>query len=145
MARKTHGYAIRATQAEKMYLAARSSAAPCTYCGMPADSIDHIPPRAYREFIAAQGLQARYPFIEVMSCRECNSALGARALWTVPLRKQRIVAYLKRKYAKYLAIPDWTPAEAEEMGDGVLGSYIREGLIVRDVTRDRIKRAEGKT
>ncbi|MBK9497716.1 MAG: hypothetical protein IPO08_25040 [Xanthomonadales bacterium] len=145
MARKTNGYAIRAAQSEKRHLDARDNAVPCTYCGMPADSIDHIPPRAYREFIRAQGLEARYPFIEVMSCRECNSALGARALWTVPVRKRRIAAYLKRKYAKYLRIPDWTPAEAEEMGGGMLGSYIREGLIVRDVTRDRIKRAEGKT
>lgn len=118
---------------------------PCVYCGMPADSIDHIPPRAYREFIAAQGLQKRYPFIEVIACRECNSALGARALWTVAARKKRIAQYLRRKYAKYLAIPDWTPAEAEEMGTGMLGTYIRHGLIVRDVTRERINRAEGRS
>jgi NMD protein affecting ribosome stability and mRNA decay len=111
---------------------------PCVYCGVPAEAIDHIPPKAYRQFIANQGLGKRYPTIEVETCHECNSLLGVRKLWTVPDRKRFIKGALRHRYAKYLRIPDWDPEELRKIQRGFMLSFIETGLVIRDITRKRI-------
>ena len=113
-------------------------AIPCIYCGVPAETIDHIPPRAYREQVRIAGLSARYPEIEVDACRECNCLLGARALWTVAVRKQFIKRSLRRRYRKYLLIPDWSKDDLIEYQGARLTVYIETGMIIRDITKKRI-------
>lgn len=71
----------------------------CYYCGVPADTIDHVPPRAARPAIIQTGLTSRYPFVEIPSCRECNCLLGARPLWLVKQRKKFVKGALKRRYS----------------------------------------------
>jgi hypothetical protein len=113
---------------------------PCCYCGMPSDSIDHIPPRAARPRIIEAGLASRYVFIEVDACRECNSLLGARTLWTLRSRKTFIRKALSRRYAKFLRIPDWDSSELASFSQrSMLRGYIERGLIVRDIVRQRLK------
>jgi hypothetical protein len=116
------------------------SAIACAYCGSPADSIDHIPPRSVRPTLLASGLARRYPFIEVDSCRECNSLLGARSLWTLKDRRQHIKQKLKSRYAKYLRIPNWSPTELAAMGqNSPMRKHIENGLLIRDFTLKRIQ------
>lgn len=111
-------------------------AIPCVYCGLAADTKDHIPPQAYRPFLESVG-EKRYPFLLVPACKECNSALGAKALWTVHARKEWIKRRLERKYKHYLAIPGWEDGEVRELGPSLSQEVIR-GLAIRDVTRRRI-------
>lgn len=113
---------------------------PCYYCGVPADSIDHVPPKSVRERIIQSGLSDRYPFVEIDSCRECNAVIGARTLWTLSERKKFIKRALRRRYAKFLRIPEWSPTELMKMGDrSVMRRFIENGIIVRDITLERIK------
>lgn len=103
---------------------------PCTYCGSPADTIDHVPPRSVRSFIlATPDLATKFPFLEVDVCRECNTAIGARALWTVPERKAFVKEWLHRRYARVLRLPDWTPTEVEELGDRLRGELERDRIL----------------
>lgn len=88
----------------------------CVYCGAPAQSIDHVPPRDARPFIAEFDLLTKFPYVEVDACGECNSALGNRALWTIKERKTFIKQYLKRKYSRYLKLPEWEDCEISELG-----------------------------
>lgn len=110
----------------------------CTYCGLPCDTIDHVPPRVARDWIVEFNLEKRYPFIEVAACRECNSALGAKPLWTVGQRKQFIKRYLKRKYAKYLKIPEWSDSEIARLG-ARMQQYVIQGLAMQEVANERIR------
>lgn len=83
------------------------------------------------------GLAVDYPFHEVRCCRECNSALGRQALWTIESRKSYMKEWLKRRYQRYLDIPDWSDQELAQMGP-TLEASIRQGLAVREVTKRRL-------
>ena len=110
----------------------------CYYCGLPADTIDHVPPRAYRNFILQQPeLAKRYKFVEVRACLECNSTLGAKALWNLTERKEYIKKYLKRRYGKERWV-DWDEEELEELGYS-LRTKVEEQLLILEVNRRRIK------
>jgi hypothetical protein len=106
---------------------------------MPAEGTDHVPPTSVRPIILAEG-STRWPFVEVDCCNECNSLLGAHMPWTVNGRKELIKQKLRRKYRKYLAIPDWSAEElAEHPPRGLLGTFIHEGIMVKLATLARLK------
>ena len=119
------------SESESVYLT------PCIYCGMPANSVDHIPPRKMRHQFSCVGLVAMNEQ-EVRSCRECNSALGARPLLTVTERRAYVKEYLRRHYASYLRIPNWTLDELQEFGDD-LRRMIQRNMLVRDEIRQRLQ------
>lgn len=111
---------------------------PCHYCGIVADSVDHVPPSVARPHIIAFGLLGYYRFTTVPACRECNSALNHLAPWTLGARKEWVKRWLRQRYAKYLRIPDWQEEEIKKKGP-TLQRYIRDGLEIRNLTRKRIQ------
>lgn len=107
---------------------------------MPGESVDHVPPRSVRAIILQEGAQNRWPFVEVPACLECNCFLGSRPPWSLAERKVVAKQKIKRRYARFLAIPKWTPEELEKYPKrGVLRGYIDEGIILRDATELRLK------
>ena len=111
--------------------------APCVYCGMTADSIDHIPSKYMRIQLSEVELRAIHTQ-EVPACRECNSILGCRPIITIVERRQYVKAHLKHKYAKYLRIPDWTDEKLATMSQNLQG-MIRRGMKTRDLIRQRLQ------
>ena len=111
--------------------------AACFYCGLPADGIDHVPPRCARDRIFEIGLSHRFPSVEVQCCCECNSALGSRAIWTTAQRKSFIKKYLRIRYARYLKMPLWSKSELMEMGEN-LRSDIVVSLLIKDIVNERL-------
>jgi hypothetical protein len=113
------------------------AANPCTYCGLPADSIDHVPPQSVRPILT--GLQVtRFAFVEVAACRQCNSYLSDRQPWTVAGRKQRIKEWLKRRYGAYLRMPDWSDTELCELGR-TMQEFVVEGQIMKRLIQQRLR------
>ena len=110
----------------------------CVYCGLLGDSIDHVPPLSVRRRLVELGLGPRYPCVEVRACRECNSALGSRPYWTVALRTQFIKRWLKRRYAKYLKIPNWSDRDLAQMVPH-MQDYVLNGLAVKALTERRLQ------
>lgn len=110
----------------------------CYYCGQLATTIDHVPPQSARIELHSLGLTTKFPFFEVGACKECNSALGARGIWTLAGRKRYIKAFLQKKYKKYLRIPDWDEAALKELGD-TLRDYTLSSIIIRNVIRNRLR------
>lgn len=110
---------------------------PCVYCGMPADTVDHVPPRHMRVQIQALGLvgiQER----EVPACRECNSALGARPLLTVTERRDYMKDFIRRRYKSVLRMKDFTEEELLELGESLRG-MIRRNLSMRQIIQQRLR------
>lgn len=118
--RKAHGVALNA----------------CTYCGMAADTKDHVPPRSHRAALR-ELCPGRFVEVEVVCCRECNCLLGARALFTVSERRAFIRTELEKRYRKELAMPAWTPEELAAMGPN-MRTEIQHGQAVKELTRRRL-------
>ncbi len=110
----------------------------CIYCGLPADSLDHIPPQSVRPTLVKMGIASRFPFREVWACRECNSLLGYRELWTIELRKRFIKKALRKKYRRYLRIPHWDDREISELGYA-LQQHVLQGTVIREILEYRLK------
>lgn len=89
---------------------------PCLYCGVPSDTWDHVP-----ALIAAEHMKdleidigdlRKFP-----ACNQCNSFLGSVRIDSVPERRSIVLKVLRRKYAKHLAMPDWSEEELAELSD----------------------------
>jgi|13_taG_2_1085334.scaffolds.fasta_scaffold07728_8 hypothetical protein len=86
----------------------------CTYCGVPACVLDHIPPISWTALVKEEA-KKELSFYKVPSCVECNSALGNLRLLSVIERVQYIKGWLKKKYKKPLRMPYWDEDELAEL------------------------------
>ena len=114
----------------------------CTYCGILADSEDHVVPRHLLKRAEELSLDLskvmRMRSWVVPSCRECNSSLGGRLFPTIRERRAAAHKHIRRKYASYLRIPDWEDWEIAAMGPNAQREIIA-GLAIRDWTRNRLR------
>lgn len=118
--------------------------APCHYCGLLADTVDHVIPQSILANIHNGGDTALTALVSdrrrrlvVPCCRECNGLAGAVLDRSLADRTARVRARLARRYRKALSMPDWSHAELAALGDG-MHALIRAGLEERDTTRRRL-------
>jgi hypothetical protein len=52
-------------------------------------------------------------------------------------RREFVRGWLKRRYAKYLRIPNWTQENLAELSENLQG-MVRRGITIRDLTRQRL-------
>ena len=110
----------------------------CHYCGAPADTKDHIIPLAY---MRNGRPKSAYGVGETVDCcRECNSLLGAKALFSIEERAHEIAQCLSRRYSKILNAPYWSPEEIEELGPG-LQQTVKAKQFLRGEVLERIRGA----
>lgn len=94
----------------------------CIYCGRPGYTQDHLLPRRW------SGDAKRHFVVIVPACGMCNSLLGDTLTWSITERRELCRARMRRKYRKYLRIPDWTEEEIAEFDRG-MRDFIRDGLM----------------
>ena len=118
---------------------------PCYYCGIVADSTDHVIPRATIKTLQTlddksikQLLQHPNRVTTVDACCECNSLLGASYQNTLAERKSELKKRLRRKYKKVLQTPDWTDEELSKLGY-TLQTYITHCLYLKEILKKRLK------
>jgi hypothetical protein len=106
----------------------------CTYCGLTADSRDHVVPYSWNRVNTRKN--GRQPLKgTVPCCRACNSKLGNKLYHTIEERK----AYI----AETLATPSevsWDEDELEKLGPS-LRSMVEHSLIQQERLRYRRKYA----
>jgi NMD protein affecting ribosome stability and mRNA decay len=102
----------------------------CHYCGAPASTKDHIIPISYNYTQRPNGHRSKGGKT-VDCCRECNSLLGAKALFSIQERAHEIAECLERRYKKELNAPVWTEEEFEELGP-TLQKQIKGKQFLRD-------------
>lgn len=87
----------------------------CFYCNEAADGLDHVPPISWVETYSKEfWKENQYPFATIPCCRDCNSALGNRRLFSVEDRLKFLESFYDAKFTKEY-IP-WSEAEIREMG-----------------------------
>lgn len=104
----------------------------CIYCGMPADTKDHLLPRtitgdALRKFVAV-----------VPACKPCNSSIGDRVGHRVSHRREAAHHHIRQSSARYLELAKrWPPEELAEVGPN-LRSRIQAGIRRGEVAEARL-------
>lgn len=111
----------------------------CHYCGAPADTKDHIIPVSFLRSDRRSG-QARSVGETVDCCRECNSLLGAKALFTIEERAYEISECLLRRYKKEINAPLWTEDELSEL-QPTLRKQIKGKQFLRMEVLERVRNA----
>lgn len=93
----------------------------CVYCGMAADSRDHVLPRHFT------GVAGRKSTPTVPACKQCNSMLSDAVYSTIQERREHVQERIRQRYAKVLAYPEHTERELASMGH-TLRSAVEYGL-----------------
>ena len=114
----------------------------CIYCGMPADTMDHVPPISRVACYKSMKLKHEF-FLKVPCCNQCNLVLSNSLQDTILRRIEFLKKRLSKKLAKKLRVADFTDDEIKEM-DRVLASDVRRSIIERDESLDRIDYTDGQ-
>jgi hypothetical protein len=113
----------------------------CVYCGVIADTVDHVVPKWLLNRAEGMNLDLSKLFRlkrwEVPACRECNSSLGNRIFPTLAERRKAVKQGIRRRYRKILRVPNWTEEELAEMGPNAQRE-IRRAIAQRDWVRERL-------
>ena len=114
----------------------------CFYCGMPADTIDHVPAI---EIVDAYGgptavKESGFELQKVKCCRDCNSMIGSYG-YTVEDRLEYVANKLMKKFEKCNPAYDlWSEEELDELGPN-LRSMIGEALRKEAILYERARHA----
>lgn len=100
----------------------------CFYCGMSAETEDHIPPLSLIETFPS------YDRILVRSCRSCNGLLGSRPLLSPSTRVEYLIKRYQRRWRKDIDMPNWTDWEIEE-----LSGRLKRQIIIGIKRKERAK------
>ena len=111
----------------------------CHYCGAPADTKDHIVPISYN-YTQRPNNSPGKGGQTVDCCRECNSLLGAKALFSVEERAHEIAECLERRYKKELKAPVWSEEDLAELGPA-LRKQIKAKQFLRMEILERVRNA----
>lgn len=139
--RRQHGEEEQEAVERASHAATDKDCVPCTYCGVVAQSVDHTVPRWLLRRAEGADINLSRLFLlqrwTVPSCIECNSSLGNRIFRTLGERRKFAHAHIRRKYASYLRIPNWTNEELAAVAPSMAQS-ISDALRVRDWVRKRL-------
>jgi hypothetical protein len=109
----------------------------CHYCGMPADTKDHIIPISYNYAQRPTSHRSKGG-ITVDCCQECNSILSDKFLSTIQTRAAELAECLEVKYRKVLTAPVWSEEDLTELGPS-LQKQVRAKQYLRDEVVERIR------
>ena len=105
----------------------------CTYCGDPADQLDHVPPLS-----RVDDYRALYPsderYLMVRCCCDCNRRLANSLQLDLAARMKHLKALLSRHGKRLFAADVWDSEDLEELGPNLrsaIGSDIRKAERLR--------------
>lgn len=95
----------------------------CVYCGIPSETLDHVPPLSLTNMLNDKA-RSELDFIKVPACGECNSILNDSPILSVSDRRYKVRDALRRKYKSALNMPRWDEDELSEL-DASMADEIR--------------------
>ena len=107
----------------------------CTYCGEPAEALDHVIPFSFLTCQQKRLPRHRNEGITTWACNDCNSLLGARYFSNWAARVTFVSSHNLKRLKKNKT-PHWSEEELEEV-DHSLRTFIEEkqGELRRDRRR----------
>jgi len=112
-------------------------ATPCAYCGMPAETDDHVIPWSFYASVNDCVILSAYRWALVPACYECNCIAGDKVFETISQKRRYIQERLRCRYRKILSIPPWSEEDLADLSP-LLAQYVRHGLKLRAIISQRI-------
>lgn len=109
----------------------------CTYCGMPSDTMDHVPALSTVSMIRATEIETGR-MIKVPACRECNSLLGTTTAHSIVERRAIVREKLTARYRKYLNMPKWDEDDFEDVSPE-MAKFIRASSVIAEQVKARTR------
>ena len=101
-------------QLYKLYCPRKDLRFICFYCGMPAGTVDHVP--ALNKVEELRAIYEIQHYTKVPACSECNGVAGDEPHLEVFERRRFLKDKLKKRYKKYIKLPDWEDSEIKPLG-----------------------------
>jgi 5-methylcytosine-specific restriction endonuclease McrA len=113
--------------------------APCTYCGLPAESVDHVIPRNHRRAALAVGARWNARVADtVPACCECNQLASALVFRGVVEKRSYIHQRLRARYSWALKTANWSEEELDELGP-TLRSSVDAAIAAKRLIHRRLR------
>jgi|TARA_R100001463_G_scaffold5148_1_gene18003 NMD protein affecting ribosome stability and mRNA decay len=106
----------------------------CHYCGVSADTVDHVPPLSCYEDAK---IYSNIDFVKIPCCRECNSLAGNKFHLNIFERNEFLFNRYKKRYKKLLNMPTWDKKDLKELGSS-LRKKIKNDLNRKNIIEERI-------
>lgn len=114
----------------------------CYSCGEDATGIDHVVPQAMLQTLSmledaeVTAILVRFNRrLTVPCCGDCNSTLSNSYQDTLEKRKAELKRRLRRRFKKFIEMPDWTDRELSQLGyrlqQHVIGAVAKKEMILR--------------
>jgi len=110
---------------------------PCTYCGLPATTRDHLLPRVLAGSLRLSGVEQAPSRETVPACHECNAILGSRIYDSVAQRRAVVHASLARRYRSALEAPQWSDEQLDALGPTLRTAVLHQQQL-REITLTRL-------
>jgi hypothetical protein len=119
----------------------------CYYCGLKADTVDHVVPQSMLTTLSLMtdknhyiAILKRHQVLTVTACRECNCIIGNKYFDTLQRRKEYIKERLKIRHRKLLNAPDWHYEKIREAElEGRAKNYMEVMQIRKEITEERLR------
>lgn len=114
---------------------------PCAYCGLPADTVDHVIPRSLRYMLVdVGGWRDRWGRVTdtVPACHECNSLVGSMVFNTMREKRNYIHERMRVKYKSVLRTPNWDQDELDELSP-IMREYVVASMELAHLIRERLR------
>lgn len=108
----------------------------CTYCGQPADTIDHTIPYSWFRTTGSDRRKAEAVGFLTYACRECNGLLGSRIFPTFQERVAYVNRRLRKKWRPEMSVM-WDKEDLSTVS-GRLKQYIRQQQRLNKLQRERV-------
>jgi hypothetical protein len=106
----------------------------CTYCGVPANCLDHvIPVSSYKNIAAEQRRGGEDLGLRTHSCQECNRFLGAKVFPTFYDRLIFSGERILKESKKFKRDASWTDEEIAELDDTLRSFVANRQLAMRQL------------
>ena len=108
----------------------------CTYCGEPADTIDHTIPYSWFRETNYNGKRHRESIgFMTYACRECNCILGNRIFPTFQDRCRFVKNKLQKRYRDKMGVI-WDEDELSELSGGLRAEIERSNRL-KGITKQK--------
>lgn len=108
----------------------------CFYCGLPADTWDHVIPVSYLAGLLDAGFVKYSPVVP--ACRECNVLAGSAVFEDFAEKRAYVRTRLQKRYKDLLKMPYWFPEQIAEMGPN-MAKRIRADMVRQQEVFDRLE------
>lgn len=111
----------------------------CAYCGIYADTRDHVIPLSFMYNNRPDNYKHQYLINNIVTaCRECNSLASNKIFDNFLEKKKYLTEKIEERYKNLINYPKWEKEELEEL-EGYLKKSVENSIEAQEFIKIRIE------